>query len=314
MAEATYLRDSDTVRIIAPAALTNGEVIQVADGRAGVVGNTGAGVASGEQADIQIKGVFKVAKTTSVVILDGQRLYWVESTGKCSYTGDFYLGVAVGDATAAATTVLVDLNVEMVPYLDLGRDQCVVEETNGGTDEGLGVKNEGEWWRAHVDNTSEASLTAIYTKKTIALGKDAIFEGWINIIAADAGATDLTFGVANESHATAFEANVAEFVTIHIDGGDTDTQIASDDGTTDTNPADAAHDYTLGTPFFVQIDMRDESDVQVYIDGVLQLPGSDFALDDATGPIFPILHIEKTTATDIWDVRVKAWIRTLTRV
>jgi hypothetical protein len=60
--------------------------------------------------------------------------------------------------------------------------------------------------------------------------------------------------------------------------------------------------------------MRDESDVQVYIDGVLQLAASDFALDDATGPLFPIFHVEKTTSTDLWDVRFQAWIRTLARV
>jgi predicted RecA/RadA family phage recombinase len=313
MAEATYLRDSDVVRITAPAALTNGEVIQLANGHAGVVGNAGAGVASGDEAAIQAKGVFMVAKTTSVVILDGQRLYWVESTGKCNFTGDFYLGVAVGDATAAATEIAVDLNVEMVPLLDLSRDQVALTETLGGFDEGLGLENEGGWWRAMNDNTSEASTHAIITKASFALGKGAIFEGWINVIALNAAATDLSFGVADGVEATDFTAG-AEFVSIHLDGNDTDVQIGSDDGTTDTAEADAAHNYALGTPFFVQIDMRDESDVQVYIDGVLQLAASDFALDDATGPLFPIFHVEKTTSTDLWDVRFQAWIRTLARV
>lgn len=315
MAEATYLRDSDTVRITAPAVLTNGEVIQLADGRAGVVPNTGAGVASGERADIQIKGVFTVAKTTSVVMLDGQELWWVESTGKCSYTGDFRIGVAVGDATAAATTIAVDLNVAMVPILDPMRDETLTEQTEGGFDTGLGLQHDGGTFKMAVDAVAEIAMQAVRPKTTIALGKDAIFEAWLNVVDnGDAADTlDVNIGLANGTHATDFES-ITEFVAIHIDSNVLNILAHSDDGTTDVPPTDTTVDYVEGTPFFIQIDTRNEADIQIYINGVNVLPATVFTLAAATGPLFGIMHCEKASNDTLYDVRGNFWVRTLTRV
>ena len=106
----------DKVPFPAPtAAKVSGEVVQLADGRAGVIV---ADLAAAQAGAAYVRGIFSVAKTTSMVVIEGQRLYWDKTNSKCKYTGDFFLGVATEDAAAAATTVKVDLNQDVVAKLD----------------------------------------------------------------------------------------------------------------------------------------------------------------------------------------------------
>jgi hypothetical protein len=44
----------------------------------------------------------------------------------------------------------------------------------------------------------------------------------------------------------------------------------------------------------VVIDGRDESDIQIYINGVLVLGGTTLTLSAATGPLKALFHLEKT--------------------
>ena len=280
MAEAVLKNDSGAVQILAPAALANGEVIQLGDGRAGVVAGSGAGFASGDPATIQVKGIYTVQKTASVALLDGQELYWVESTGKCNYTGDFRLGCLVGDAASADTTCNVDLNVAMVPYLDSGRDPMIVLQTAdaGGSDSEnpMGVVYRGGGlWGITCDAVAEAYMGSVQTMKSIPLASKPIFEGWLEVIddADTADKLDINFGLANAGHATDFDS-VTEAIAIHVDGEVLNILAESDDGVaTEVAATDTTKDLVLGTAFFVQIDCRSLADPQIYINGVERPPG-----------------------------------------
>ena len=70
----------DKVNFPAPSvAKSAGEVVQLADGRAGVIAMD---IAIGGLGAVYVAGIFTVAKTTSVVIVQGQRLYWDSTNSK----------------------------------------------------------------------------------------------------------------------------------------------------------------------------------------------------------------------------------------
>ena len=96
----------EEVQFVATAAHSAGEVIQLPDGRAGVVSGLSA-LAIGDTGMAYVRGRFKMAKTASMVILDGGRVFWDRSASATLYkavpnTGDFYIGTAAGDAASKA--------------------------------------------------------------------------------------------------------------------------------------------------------------------------------------------------------------------
>lgn len=310
MAEATYLKDDEVTEITAAAALASGQVIQLADGRAGFVAGTGAGVAAGDLAGVQTEGHITVAKTTSMVILDGGRVYWDHSANKAHYKTandrDFYLGTAVGDAASAATTMVVNLNAKPVYAIDLAggptlsQSNWVTEATNG-----LGVTLlPGGGAQVAFDAVTEAAQAALYSARTLPIASNPILEARVAIFdKGDNAALDVDIGLANGSHATDFEA-VTEFVAVHIDGNTLDLDAHSDDGTTDVAPTDTTVNLVDDTFVEVWIDCRNPADVQIYVDGALVLGSTVFDLSAATGPIFPIVHMEKTSDDTPADFRV----------
>ncbi len=52
-------------------------------------------------------------------------------------------------------------------------------------------------------------------------------------------------------------------------------------------------------------DLRNPADIQVYINGVNRLPDSVFKLDAATGPLKQLVHLEKTSSTDTYELDVE---------
>ncbi len=130
MAEAILYQDptAHTVEVLAPAAGAMGQVLQLADGRAGVAVGADAATtayASGDKITVAVAGQYTVTKTAPVVLLDGGRLYWDRDADSATFeqaaSGDFYLGTVVGDTTAAATTVVVDLNKKPEYRIELVR-------------------------------------------------------------------------------------------------------------------------------------------------------------------------------------------------
>lgn len=301
--EATYLREPTTVKWTAAATFSAGQVVQLPDGRAGVIAGL-KGFVSGDEAAAYVEGVFTLAKTTSMIVLAGQPLYWDATNNKAKYTGDYYLGVALEDATAAATTCVVDLNVKPEATIDLAKGQWTHGATNG-----LGVTRlSADEHKLAFDAVDEGAMAALYSAKTIAVARGFIFDAWVAIYdIGDHAALDINFGLANGTHATDADS-ITESCFFHLDGSALSINCESDDGTTEVAATDSTVDAVDDTYAYFQIDARTLTDIQMYINGVNVLPDSVFKLDAATGPLLAIVHLEKdsgTTNDTTADVRVK---------
>ena len=312
MAEATLTQPGSTVDWTADAAYSAGAVIQLPDGRAGVVS---VDVASGAVVGVNVDGIYTVAKTLTMVLLEGGRAYWDHSANKAHYKKvndrDLYMGRVVEDAASAATTCKVALNANPPDDIDLSRDPAlsVIAGTAAAAGFGYPVRLGGASI-LELTATNEAQKVDLLSADGFALGAKAIAEFQFRVLSdGGSGAQDLSVAVASGTHTTDFES-VAEFVGVHLDGNDVNIYIESDDGTTDVAPVDSTIDYTEGVAVAqrveVWIDMRDTSDVQVYVNGVLVLGATTFTLAAAAGPLFLIAHLEKTATTDVYKVAIDA--------
>lgn len=310
MAEAVLYQDpaAKTVEVTAPAAGACGQVIQLADGRAGVVvGANGANsaYAAGDLITVAFGGQYTVAKTASVVLLDGGRVYWDRSANSATFSqasGDFYLGTAVGDAAAANTTLVVNLNAKPEYRIELGKGRWANGATNG-----LGVTATalgGTELTLAFDAVAEAAMAALYSSETVPVADGPILEARLAVYdIGDDAALDITAGLANGTHATDFDA-VTEAAVIHLDGASLDIYAESDDGTNEEAATDTTVNAVDDTYFELWIDCRDPSSVKFYLDGVRVLSETTFNISAATGPLLPIVHIEKTSNDTTADVRV----------
>lgn len=295
--EADYRHKGSTLDLVAAAAYTAGQVVQLNDGRAAVPASA---VASGATGGFTCEGVFRLAKTASVVVLDGAPMWWDHSANTATPVPplvaadrDFYVGVAVGDQAAAATTVDVALNVKPCYLIDKnvdGGDTAVV--LTAGTPY---IYDRGGSTEAGFSATAEAQKLDWLSKKSFVLGSNWIVEGVIEVVTnADADVADLNVGVANATHATSADS-ITESAFIHLDmGGSLNILAESDDGTTEVAATDTTVDWVVGTPFHFAIDGRDPSDLQIYVNGVLVLGATTFDISAATGPLKLLFHLEKT--------------------
>ena len=317
MAETFHSKSMGARTVSAPAAATlpGGQVVQQPDGRAGVVQGLRP-IAAGMKAAIRTTGVVTVAKTASINILAGGQVFWDRSANTATFTraaGDFYLGVAVADSLAAATTVAVDLNAKPSYLIDFDGTPNKQLWTAGVTD------GSGTVWRTEVartimafDAVAEVAMAAIYpseAKDHVAVADGPILEMKVAVFdIGDDAALDINWGLANESHATDADS-ITESVFFHLDGaGDLSVTCESDDGTTEVAATDSTVDMVDDTYAEFWIDARNPADIQLYINGINVLPASVFKLDAATGPIFPLVHLEKTSNDVVADFRVD-WIR-----
>lgn len=308
-AEAQLLKSPDVIEITAAAALVSGQVIQLPDGRAGVVCGA-AGYAAGDKASVQVGGIYTVQKTASIVLLDGGKVFWDHSANKAHFKKvndrDFYLGTAVGDAASAATTVDVNLNVMPVYLIDTARDPVdSVLVLTAGTP--LMIQ-QGSTQVLKFSATAEAQKIDILSKDGFAVGANAIVEFAVEVVDnGDAAAPDFNIGVANGTHASDGDA-ITESCFVHIDGNALDILAESDDGTTEVGATDTTVNYAEGTRFEGWMDLRNPADIQIYIDGVLVLGGTVFKLDAATGPLKLLAHLEKSSDDTPGEVHVD-WLR-----
>lgn len=316
MAEAILSKDANanTVDIVSEAVVAPGEVYQLSCGRAGVRAGLAANV-SGDPLALQDAGQFHVAKTASVVILRGAPVYFDRSAGtatplKAAAGADFFLGVALEDAAAAATTVLVDLNVEPEYTIDIMRDptETVIVLTAGTP----AVTMRPGHAEITFSATAEAQKADIMSVHSVPITVPFIVEGRMAIYdIGDDAALDINVGLANASHATDADA-ITESLFLHFDGTSLDILAESDDGTTEVEAANTTVDAVDDTYFDFAFDCRDLTDIQLYINGVNVLPASVFKLNAATGPLKLLAHLEKTSDNTTADVRIsKLAIRTM---
>lgn len=314
MADAVFVREWYEQRLTAAAAVGVGEVWQTADGKAavydrlaGLSTNPAVSGASGEAVKFVTAGKFTMPLTASIVILDGGRVYWDHSANACHFKKvndrDFYLGRAVGDSSGGS--VVVDLNSDPRPDIDLLRDAVLSVPVGTQAVGGFGFpKILGGSQSVELTSTSEAQKIDLLSVDGFAKGANAIAEFIFRIPDDGAGtAADFNVGVANGTHAT--DANsITERVLFHTDANALDILAWSTDGTTTVALTDTTINYAEGSAVANRvecwIDMRNPADCQLYIDGVLVLGASVFNVDVATGPFFLLVHLEKTSAADVF--------------
>ena len=303
--DAEYVRGKDEMRITAAAAISPGEVRQLADGRAAVY-TASVGAASGDLVKENTTGQYTMTKTASVVLLDGQRAYWDHSANSVTFRTvndrDFYLGRIVGDAASADTTCVVNINVD--PAYDIDVKTCPFLSVPTGT-QAVGAfgfpRRLGGANSIELTATNEAQCIDLLSVDRVAVGANPIVEAEIRIPAnGSTSAVDFNIGLANGTSTTDADA-ITESVFFHIDGGALDIFAESDDGTTEVAATDTTVNATEGSAvanrLHLMIDARDPASVKLYIDGVRVLSATTFVLTAATGPLGLLVHLEKTSST-----------------
>jgi len=301
MAEATLSKDANAnaMDITAPEALSAGEVIQLPDGRIGVT-LAQAGEASGDPATLATAGQFTMAKTASVVCLDGGRAYFDKSAStitplQTESADNVYAGVFVGDAASAATTCVVDINVEQRTVWDMhgGAADTAIVQTTGTTK----LEWSGGTCQFSFSTNAEAEKVDILSKVSVPVTQKFFFEAiWEVVTACDADVGDISVGVANGTHASDADS-ITESAFFHQDSGaDLNLDAESDDGTTEVAATDTTVDIVAGTPVEVWLDGRDIENIKYYVNGVEVLAATANLGDigDATGPLRALWHVEKS--------------------
>lgn len=294
-----YQEDDCTVDYTAVAAVTGGQVVSLPDGRAGVIPTD---LAAADLGSASTEGIYLVDKAINLVWVDGMELWWDHSANAAvvrpANDKDFYLGVAYGDATAAATSGKVMLNVRPQYLIDLATDafqHLEVKTVVGSTTVRMpSLKQVGGSNVLEFGLTAEAQKLDLLSTRAFAVESNWIVDGIVNIITdGDAAAVDFNIGVANATHASDADS-ITESCFIHTDGTSVNILAESDDGTTEVAATDTTIDWTLGTPFHFLMDGRNTADIQIYINGVNVLPNSVFKLNAATGPLKLLAHLEKS--------------------
>lgn len=292
--QARFVRNAGELKKVATANRVSGEVVQCEGGRAGVVAGLNPG-GSGDTVTVKTQGIYAVNKNTSTVFLPGQEIWWDDTNGEAvhqlSSTRSFRIGIAVDDAAASDTTVLVEINATNNYVVDVGEsgfDFATTETAGAPSASFVGAL------ACALTTTNEAQRAEALSQKSFALGSDWIVEAEVEIATAgDNAAVDINLGVANGGHASDADA-ITESVFVHIDGASTNILAESDDGTNEVSATDTTVDFTAGTAFLVQIDGRDTSSVKIYINGARVLSGTTFNISSATGPLKLLSHIEKS--------------------
>lgn len=314
--EARLIGCGETIDWIADADVVSGQVIQLRDGRAGVVS---VDAVSGATVGVYVSGLFLMQKTASVVVLMGSRLFWDHSANKVHLLHgndrDFFVGTAQPGgtthvtsatsagvsgptiaATSAGTDVMVALNTMPRNEMSLGSGfTSVPVMTTAGTSLVLPGGSEGVNFVRIATNEAQKGDALTFR----AMDKNAL--GIVDILMCvnsdSNAASDTNVGIANATHATDADS-ITEHMFVHLDGGSANINIQSKDGTTTVASADTTDDYTAGTPFLVQFDLSNTQDIQVYVNGVNRLASSVFKINAATGPFKLLAHSEQSgTAT-----------------
>lgn len=324
MADAVLQSGAPSERtVVLAATLAACEVYQMSDGRAGVALGSQAG-ASGDSRKFTTEGVHKVTKAASQVWIKGDPIWWDHSANAATCLEpigagdkDFYLGTATEDATSAATSGYVNLNVQPYWIIDSCRDNgdsVIVKTVVGSTTvEVPQIYNRGGMLYMQFGTTAEAQKVDWLSDRSFAIGSNWVAEILIELVtAADNAAVDINAGVASGTHATDFEA-VAEFAAFQFNGANLNINAHSDDGTTDVTITDTTVDWAAGTPVRLKLDGRDQTNVKYYAEGaeVLAATTNLGKLTAGSGPLYAIIHAEKTSDDSPLAFRARIRVRTM---
>ena len=310
MPEASTYKSGDFVDYTPVVAVAGGEMIQLMDGRAAWAPTA---IAAGVQGAVQVKGIVKLTKTTSMVFLNGGRIYWDASASKAHYKKvndrDFYCGRATADAASADTVCYVALNIDPPYDIDMlrgeGGNLSVPTGTQATGTAGFGMPlNFGRSVSLRLTATNEAQCIDMLSVDRFAVGANPIAEFVIRLAAGGSGsASDFNWGFANGTSTTDADA-ITESAFFHFDGGALTINAESDDGTTEVAATTTGVSFTAGSAVSDRkefwLDARDISDIKYYIDGVeVNAATSNLGnLALAAGPLGLLIHLEKTSGTE----------------
>lgn len=312
MADASFVRNSDDIRLVAGAAVTVGELWQLPDGRAGYYTSSTAATVD-QSTKWRATGQVVVPKATGVKALKGGRAFWDHSANNATYKKvgdrDFYAGRWADDAAEADTTATINLNVDPPYDIDLLRDPYatapVGTQALGGF---LPPQRNGGALHLLLSATNEAQKVDALSVDTFHKNANGIVELIFRVISDGSGsAADFSIGIASGTHATDADS-IANHLLVHLDANDTDINLQSKDGTTTVASTDTTINYTegaeLGQRVEVWFDMRTPADVQCYVNGALVLGSTVFDLSAAANELRLLAHLEKTSSTDTYEIAV----------
>lgn len=140
-AQALHRYPFGEVHQVATQADNGGDVIQLADGRLGVVQGIGGGndaVAIGDMETIRTVGVYQFPCGSSVTLANGAKAYWdpvaltIVTTGG-NANGSYYAGAVVMAKVSGVTSILVDINVPVVATSAAALDATATITATGTT-------------------------------------------------------------------------------------------------------------------------------------------------------------------------------------
>ncbi len=306
-------RGGDDLRLNAQAAVPIGKLWQLPDGRAAAYTGQSAAASGDPGLRFSASGQYVVPKATGVVLIDGGRLWWDRSAGQATYLKvddrDFLLGRVVGDAASGDTTCTVNLNVDPRHDLDLARDSFVTALVGTQALGGLGLYRRGGATKLLLSSTVEAQKTDALSREGFAAGGAvAVVEVGITVVSVGTGgAQDFNIGIASGTNATDADS-IAQHLFCHVDGNSTAIKFQSKDGTHTVAATDSTVTLTAGTRFEVWFDLRLNTSVKVYVNGVRVLSGTTFDVSAAAATWLLLAHLEKTSAADTFEVDVD-WLR-----
>ena len=289
-----------------------GQVIQLPTGEAAF--QDGDPVSASAYSDaLRTAAKATVAKATSVVMLAGQDAYWNHTNNNLTYKPsngrDFRAGVLTADADSAGIFAVVDLgkpgaykcNALVGPALSTTAGTVAA----GGFDRARMV---GGCAKLLLSATNEAQKVDLLAVDVVSPAGKWILEAMFRVVnGGAAGAPDFSIGLASATHATDADS-IAEHAFIHLDGNALLIKAQSKDGTTTVAAVDTTQVFVVGSAVtnrvHVLIDGRNTASVKFYVNGVAVNTATTFQLDNATGPLFPIAHLEKTAAVDAFEVDV----------
>ena len=304
------IRSSDPYVLTLESAVSAKTVIQLPDGYAGITQTSGQ---IGDSIPVATVGVYPIAKTTGIVFLPGTKIFWDHSANSATYKRagdrDFYVGTCVGGAASADTEVSVDLN--KMPRIDInlatsGYDSVPVGTAAAG---GFGYPVDlGGSLKFELTATSEAQKVDALSVDSFSGSANAIAEFVVRVPTDGAsGSQDISIGLANDTHATDADS-ITESIFFHLDGNSTTIRAESDDGTHEVAATDTTKTYTEGSAITNRkefwIDFRNPSSVALYVDAVQVLSATTFNVSSATGPWKMLVHVEKSSGTDVYVLRV----------
>jgi len=304
MAEGPTKHDGDTVKMVATAVLTSGQVVQTPDSRAAVYNGLRA-CEIGDYVALNTGGVRPVAKTANIAFLPGQEVWWNRTTNLATYrlAGDFFVGIAT--AGAAATASVVDTAMNKAPNYIVDTAQRTGEWTIEAT-LGLGVlETLGGLVTLAFDAVAEVAQAALFSIRSVNVDEHPIMEVEVAVFdIGDNAALDINIGLADGSHATNFDT-VSDYAAFHLDGTDLTLKTQTDDTVTPVAADDSGVDLVDDTFAFLQIDARDKANVKFYANGVQLNSAAVFHLNASVADLLAIIHLEKTSDDTVADVRMR---------